>query len=175
MPETNLSGQPITIRPATVEDAPALRLLRLEALQNKPEAFASDFEKESKETVGDWEGRLANQLENVIFVAVADSALVGMTGIGRDHHTKMSHGGWIWGVYVQPAWRGRRISDQMIEACMRWAKKESLKNIKLGVATTNITAINSYLRSGFRVYGVDPQVLFWNGVYYDEFLMVRDV
>jgi ribosomal protein S18 acetylase RimI-like enzyme len=171
MAKTNSS----IIRKATVEDAAALRALRLEALQNKPEAFGSDHEKESKETVLDWEERLTEQTDNTIFVAVVDSTLVGMTGIGKYHHTRMKHNGYIWGVYVQPAWRGQGISEQLMEACIRWAKERSLRLVKLGVITTNPAAINSYIRVGFRVYGVEPQVIYYDGVYYDELLMVKEL
>ena len=55
MPESNPSQQTIVVRQAGVEDAAALRTLRLEALRNKPEAFASDYEKESKNTVKDYD------------------------------------------------------------------------------------------------------------------------
>ena len=165
----------IIIREANVADAAALRELRLEALQDRPEAFGSDYEKESKDGVADWEKKLTGQPDNAIFVAVAGSALVGMTGIGRNKHTKMKHGGYIWGVYVQPAWRGKNISGQLIEACVRWSAARSMKFVKLGVVATNPAAINSYIRSGFRVYGVEPRVIFYNNVYYDELLMVRDI
>jgi hypothetical protein len=67
----------IVIRKATVKDAVALRALRLEALQNRPEAFGSDYEKDSKETISDWEKQLTNQVDHAIFVAVAESTLVG--------------------------------------------------------------------------------------------------
>ena len=163
------------IRQATVKDAAALRALRLEALRDTPEAFGSDHEKESTETILDWEERLTEQTDSTIFVATVESTLVGMTGIGKYHHTKMKHNGYIWGVYVQPAWRGQGISGRLIEACVTWAGEHSLRLVKLGVITTNPAAINSYIRAGFRVYGVEPQVIFHDGVYYDELLMVREI
>jgi len=166
---------PPVIRQAVVEDAAALRGLRLEALQDRPIAFASDHEEESKLPLSRTEEQLKDQTANTIFVAVADSTLVGMTGIGQYRHAKQKHNGIIWGVYVQPAWRGKNISGQMIEACINWAKQRSIKFVKLGVAVTNTSALNSYIRAGFRVYGVDPQVIYYDGVYYDELLMVREL
>jgi RimJ/RimL family protein N-acetyltransferase len=41
------------------------------------------------------------------------------------------------------------------------------------VVTTNAPAIRCYARHGFTVYGVEPEVIFANGVYYDELLMLR--
>ncbi len=158
-----------------MEDAAALRELRLEALQNRPIAFASDYEEESKLPLSHTEGQLRDQTANATFVAVLDSTLVGMTGIGQYRHIKEKHNGIIWGVYVQPAWRGKNISGQMIEACINWARDRSIKFVKLGVAAVNASALNSYIRAGFRVYGVEPQVLFYDGVYYDELLMLREI
>lgn len=168
-------GKSFLIRRATVEDAAALRALRLEALRNSPIAFASDYEEESKLPLAHTEEQLRDQAKNAIFVAVVDSILVGMTGIGQYRHTKQKHNGIIWGVYVQPAWRGKNISGQMIEACIHWAKDHSIKFVKLGVAVTNASALNSYIRLGFKVYGVEPQVIYYDGAYYDELLMVREV
>ena len=166
---------PPVIRQATLKDAATLRELRLEALQNRPMAFASDYEEESKLPLSHTEEQLRDQKEVALFVADVDSTLVGMTGIGQYRHTKEKHNGFIWGVYVQPAWRGKNISGQLIEACINWAMNHSIKLVKLGVASTNTSAINSYVRCGFRVYGVEPQVLFYDGVYYDELLMVREI
>lgn len=165
----------IIIRQANVEDAAALRTLRLEALQNRPIAFASDYEEESKLTVAHTEERLKNQAENATFVAIVDSTFVGMMGISQYRHRNVKHNGIIWGVYVQPAWRGKNISGKMIEACISWAQEREIKFIKLGVASTNISAINSYLHAGFTVYGVESKVIYYEGTYYDELLMVREI
>ncbi len=163
------------VRQATVEDAAALRALRLEALQNRPSAFASDYEEESKFPLSHTEEQLRDQTMNTTFMAVVDSTLVGMTGVAQYRHTKEKHNGIIWGVYVQPAWRGKNISGQMIEACIKWAKNRSIKFVKLGVSATNVSALNSYIRMGFKVYGVEPQIIYYDGVYYDELLMIREI
>ena len=165
----------IIIRQASVADAAELQTLRLEALQNRPEAFGGDYDREKQEAVSDWEKRLSEQTDHAIFVAVAKGNLVAMTSIGFPDRPKLKHNGTIWGVYVQPQWRGRGISNQLIDACADWAKSHSIKLLRLAVASTNLSAINSYARSGFRVYGIDPQVIYYDGVYYDELLMIRNV
>jgi ribosomal protein S18 acetylase RimI-like enzyme len=165
----------IIIRQANVADAAALRQLRLEALQNRPVAFASDYHEEVQYPLSQTEERLKDQTTNATFVALADSALVGMMGIGQSQHRNVRHNAMIWGVYVQPAWRGKNISGQMIEACIEWARKHSVKFVKLGVNATNTSALNSYIRAGFKVYGVESQVIFYDGEYHDELLMVREI
>jgi RimJ/RimL family protein N-acetyltransferase len=50
-----------------------------------------------------------------------------------------------------------------------------MRLVKLAVVTTNASAIRCYIQCGFRVYGVEPQVIYYDGVYYDELLMSREV
>jgi RimJ/RimL family protein N-acetyltransferase len=43
----------------------------------------------------------------------------------------------------------------------------------LAVVTTNAAAISCYARCGFKVYGTEPQALYYDSVMYDELLMAR--
>ncbi len=165
----------VIVKQANVSDAAALRQLRLEALQDRPIAFASDYQEESQYPLSRTEERLRDQTANATFIAIANSTFVGMMGIGQSHHRNVKHNAMIWGVYVQPAWRGKNISGQMVEACIGWARGRSVKFIKLGVNATNTSALNSYIRAGFKVYGVESQVIFYEGTYHDELLMVREI
>jgi ribosomal protein S18 acetylase RimI-like enzyme len=173
--ELKMRTSEIAIRQANVSDAAALRALRLEALQNRPIAFASDYEEEVQYPLSRTEERLKDQTASATFIALADSTLVGMMGIGQSQHRNVKHNAMIWGVYVQPDWRGKNISGQMIEACMNWARERSIKFVRLGVNATNASALNSYIRAGFKVYGVESQVIYFQGEYHDELLMVRTV
>ncbi len=173
--EHKMKTAEIIIRQANVSDAAALRTLRLEALQNRPIAFASDYEEESKYPLSRTEEQLKDQTQNATFVAAANSTLVGMMGIGQYRHRNVKHNAMIWGVYVQPGWRGKNISGLMIEAGIKWARERSIKFVKLGVNATNTSAINSYIRAGFKVYGVESQVIYYENEYHDELLMVRDI
>jgi RimJ/RimL family protein N-acetyltransferase len=166
---------PITIRPTCEEDAAAYRELRLEALRTHPEAFGGSYEEGLTRPIERWQQNTrdgAGTSLGVTYVAEAGGALVGMTGIYRDDSAKMGHRGSIWGVYVRPDWRGAGIADALIGACVGWAREKQLRLITLAVVTTNAAAIRCYVRCGFSVYGMDPQVIYHDGVYYDELLMV---
>jgi RimJ/RimL family protein N-acetyltransferase len=168
----------ITIREAVPEDAEVLFALRLEALSSQPEAFAADYARTEGEGAGSWAQLVAdNVAENrgVIFVAGAEGRLAGMTGLVRGHWPKTRHSGIIWGVYVRPVWRGLGVADELIEACLTWGRAQGLTVAKLGVVTTNTAAIRCYARCGFTVYGVEPQVIHYQGVLYDELLMARAI
>lgn len=172
----NTPHGPVAIRRAEVEDAARLRALRLEGLRDAPVAFAADYDRSAAELVERWVQRIneyAQGSQSVIYVAEAGEQLVGMTGLGRGHWRKTEHGGVIWGVYVQPEWRGLHIAEALIEACIAWGKALGMTVVKLGVMTGNAPAIRCYLRCGFSVYGVDPQAICYNGVTYDELLMAK--
>ncbi len=170
------SDSPVTIRAAEQRDAETFRDLRLEALCAHPEAFGSDCEQQTAYPLSHWQDRLrasSNNPLSIIQFAVVDDALIGMAGMYRNEGPKQSHGGNIWGVYVRPEWRGQHIAERLIEACISYGRTQGVRLVKLGVVTTNVAAIRCYLRCGFSIYGVDPAVIFYAGVYYDEFLMMR--
>lgn len=169
-----VSQASIAIRQATAADAAAVRALRLEALQLHPTSFGSDYERESPWTVADWEQRLARAY-NAVFVAQDQAELVGMLGIYYSEYVKLRHNGGIWGVYVRPAWRGQGIAPRLLAASLDWARARQVELVRLAVVTTNTAALRAYLKAGFRVYGVDPRVIHYDGVYHDEVMLVREL
>jgi RimJ/RimL family protein N-acetyltransferase len=166
----------ITIHPATTNDATRLHDLRLEALANHPQAFAADHDMTRDQGVEAWVDRMRQNEagnEGIINVAWVGDQLVGMTGLYRGHWPKTLHSGLIWGVYVTGAWRGQRIAETLLDACTAWAQAQGLTIVKLGVATNNMAAIRCYVRCGFTVYGIEPQAIYYDGVFYDELLMAK--
>ncbi len=168
----------VVVRPATPEDAAPLRELRIEALANRPEAFAADHAAALAEPVEGWVERInrnAADDSGVICVAANGERLVGMAGLGRGHWPKTRHSAVIWGVYVTPAWRGQGVAEALIETCIAWGKAQGVATVKLAVVTTNTPAIRCYARCGFTVYGIEPQAIYYGGAYYDELLMVKAI
>ena len=174
--ELQTAHGPVSIRPVVEADVAAFRDLRLGALQAHPEAFESDYESNLAQPPEFWQERVRRNTGSdmsIIYVASTGEALVGMTGIYRPESVKARHSALIWGVYVRPVWRGQGVADALMMACLDWARQNGVRIVKLGVATNNIAAIRRYLRCGFTVYGVEPEVIQWQGVYYDELLMIR--
>jgi RimJ/RimL family protein N-acetyltransferase len=167
-----------TIRFAVVDDAALLRELRLEALASAPTAFAADYDTTAAETVEAWAQRIVDTAvddKGVICVASVDDRLIGMAGLIRGNRPKTRHGATIWGVYVQPEWRGHHVAEALIDACLAWAQTHAVTIVKLAVVTTNTPAIRCYARCGFSVYGIEPKAICYDGVFYDELLMVKEV
>ena len=168
----------VTIRPATEADALAYRNLRLEALHDCPEAFSSDYETYVAKPLSFWADRLklgGPEGAVKLYFAAHEGQLVGMCGLAYTNLPKTRHSAYIVSVYVRPGWRGLHIAEALIAACLDWGRAQGITVAKLGVAVTNVAAIQCYVRSGFQVYGIEPQAIYHNGVFYDELLMARSM
>lgn len=165
----------ITIREAKPSDVSQFRELRLHALQEAPTAFSADYDVNLNQPLSYWEGRLAFDQYGTIFFAEFENKLIGMTGIRRRESPKTKHGADIFSVYVRPQWRGLHIAEALIEACIEWAKAREVNIVKLGVLSSSTSAVRCYQRCGFAIYGTEPRGLFYNGQYYDGYLMYRDI
>ena len=166
----------ITIRPVVPADAASLRELRLEAVANYPAAFAADYAITAAQSIEFWAERIIDNTvddKGVICVATAEGQLIGMTGFLRGHWPKIRHGGVIWGVYVKPEWRGLHVAEALLGECIAWARAHGVEIVKLAAITTNTAAIRCYARCGFTVYGIEPKAICYDGVDYDELLMVK--
>lgn len=168
----------ITIRPAVPNDAALLRELRLEALANHPAAFVADYAITAAQSVEFWAERIVDNAvddKGVICVASAENQLIGMAGLVRGHWPKTRHSGTVWGVYVQPEWRGFQVAEALLDECIAWAQAQGVLIVKLGVSTTNTSAIRCYARYGFTTYGIDPKAACYDSVFLDELLMAKAI
>ena len=165
----------VVIHESSFADTDQFRELRLFALQEAPTAFSADLDLNRKHPKRFWEDRLKPNPYGIIFFAEHDNKLIGMTGIRRGDSSKTKHSAGIWGVYVRPEWRGLHIAEGLIDMCGEWAKLQNVEIIKLGVVSTNESAVRLYERIGFTVYGTEPQGIFYEGTYYDEHLMSKSL
>ncbi len=169
----------IVIRPIVEADVEAYRELRLEALRAHPSAFAADYEQTAAKPAAYWAEtvqRGASGQGAIIYLAVAaDQTPVGMTGLYVEPSAKVRHSGHIWGVYVRPPWRGKGLATRLVTACLDWAKTQAVRIVKLQVEVANAAAVGCYARLGFSVYGIEPDVIWYDGVSYDTLLMARRV
>ncbi len=168
---------PILIRAAQESDVLAFRELRLDGLKQHPDAFGAAYERDAAQPLEFWQERIRSNTgsKGTIQLAVAGEALVGVTGIYRDDGAKTRHNARLWGVYVRPDWRGRKVAEALIDACISWAEAEQIAIVKLAVAANNPGAIRCYLRCGFSIYGVEPDALRVEGVSLDELLMAKKI
>ena len=162
----------IVIRQSNLADAWNFRDLRLEALQDSPTAFSMDYQRSFNYPAKHWEDALAmDDNESAIFFAEHERHLIAMTGIARGRSPKTRHGADIWGVYVSASWRGWHIAETLIRSGINWARAREIVILRLAVVATNKSAIRCYERCGFTTYGIEPRALFYEGKFYDEYMM----
>jgi len=108
-----------------------------------------------------------------MIIACSEKELIGMAGIIRGHWPKTRHFGTVWGVYVEPGWRGYKIAEAMVNAISEWATAHEMTVIYLGVTVSAKAAIRCYARCGFTEYGIEPKAIYYHGNYFDQALMVK--
>jgi ribosomal protein S18 acetylase RimI-like enzyme len=166
----------MNIRTLIEHDASSFYEVRLRALQEHPDAFASDAESFVEVALTHIASRLRNENQhpdNFIVGAFLDGRLVGMVGLAREQQAKLQHKALIWGVYVSPEARGQNVGQAlMLEAISRARRLEGLEMLYLGVAVTNTPARSLYVSLGFQPYGTEPHAMKVNGRYVDEDLML---
>ena len=161
------------IRILNEQDADAFHAMRLYAAKNDPAGIVPTYEEESKRTPEESKARVRATEHQVVFGAFAGDTLVGITGLMRETRRKLAHKGLIWGVFVDPAWRGAGIARQLMEGAIAHARALGLLQVQLVVSVMNPRAQALYRSCGFVRYGVEPRGLCIDGVYTDDELMVR--
>lgn len=151
------------------EEAGAYAVLRAAALMESPWAFLASPEDDVP--AAEVARRLGDP-ENAI-IAVFDPGdagrMVAMAGVARPRRVKTMHRAVIWGVYVDPAWRGRGLSRvvmaKAIETARSWPGAEV---IWLSTSVVAEAALGLYESMGFERWGVEPDAIRIDGQPYDE-------
>jgi ribosomal protein S18 acetylase RimI-like enzyme len=154
-------------------DAELFRTLRLHALRTAPEAFGSSYEDEAGLSLNEFRQRLDDR-PNAIFGAFADARLVGMAGFAVNPKLKQRHKGLLWGVYVDPQWRGHALGQRLTQAVIDHARLH-VDIVHATVMAANISARTLYLGLGFTVYGFEKDALRLGGQSYDDELLRLDL
>lgn len=164
----------ITIRILKPTDAEAFRTVRLRALAEHPEAFASSVEETEWMTLEQFAQRLTGDAaDNVTFGAWNDDALCGMVNIHRESPIKTRHRMHVGGMYVVPQVRGQGVGRQLIQAMIDHARSLSdVDHIILAVTVGNDAARRLYSQAGFVSWGIDPRYIRLEDTYYDIEWMV---
>lgn len=161
------------IRNLTGEDAQAYWELRLEALQQNPEAFATTYEDAISRV--DPIKRVASNLNaegSSTLGAFIENELVGMMTLSSEGAIKLRHRVNLLAVYVTPRVRGRKIGMALLQAIIEHAKQlQHVEKINLTVVATNEPAIRLYEQAGFQVFGHETNAMKSGDIYVDELYM----
>jgi ribosomal protein S18 acetylase RimI-like enzyme len=162
----------ITIAKLPPEKWQEYKALRLQALQDDPQAFSEPFGKAVAYPDERWQQRAAEAYagkESLIVFARAGEQLVGMVGaFFPPHETGVAE---IFGVYVVPEARGKGIAKQLLDSLLHELKANpKIVTAKLSVNKGQLAAVKLYESSGFKVVG-EENLLLGDGNYYDAYLM----
>ena len=138
-------------RQAQGADWEALRQLRLRALADAPDAFASTLAAEVAFPVEVWWQRAQGGPASANFIAREGGFDIGLAAVfaepdapGRMHLVSM---------WVDPHYRRRGIARALVGQVVRWAADRRAREVILWVADQNTAARRLYERIGFRLTG----------------------
>ena len=162
----------IFIRKLTIEDGEALWGLRLRALEDNPEAFASTYEETLKRGKEQFIQRI-HPREDAFYLGAFDPALVGMVYFRQDEGRKSHHKGHVLSMYVQPESRGLGVGKALLQEVITQSHRlPGLEQLHLMVVTSNEAARALYRSMGFEVYATVLQAFKLDNQYWHEELMV---
>lgn len=161
------------IRKLTSDDAEVYWNLRLEALQQDPEAFATTYEDAISRV--DPLKSVASKMaadDSATLGAFIDNELVGVMTITQEGAPKLRHRVNLFAVYVTPNVRGKRVGTALLQEVVEYTKQMPLvEKINLTVVSTNKAAIKLYEKVGFKSFGLEHQAMKMNDSYVDEVYM----
>jgi ribosomal protein S18 acetylase RimI-like enzyme len=141
----------VEARRARAADWEALRQLRLRALADAPDAFASTLDAEVAFPAETWRRRAEGGPASATFIAGQDGVDVGLAGVfaepgppGRMHLISM---------WVDPRHRRQGVARALIDLVIGWAAERRASEVVLWVADQNDAARRLYDRLGFRPTG----------------------
>lgn len=159
----------------TPDDAGEWLRLRIEALAGDPEAFSASLEEYRSLSMEDVKRRLWSGADAFVVGAFEAGRLLGVAGFYREKGEKSRHKGRVWGVYLTPVARGKKIGRRMMAALLeRGLAIEGVEQILISVSTTQVAAARLYRSLGFEPFGLEPRALKIGDRFIDEEYMVLD-
>lgn len=163
----------VVVRRLLPADAGPFQQLRLRGLQECPGAFASSHAEEVGTDGATIAQRLAPKADGGVFGAFDGARLVGLVGMQREGMAKLRHKAFLWGMYVAPEARRTGAGRALVAHALAYARDDlGVRQVNLGVNTSNHAAIALYRSAGFEVYGTERESLVVDGRPVDEHHMV---
>ena len=149
-------------------DTEAFRAIRIESPKDAPVSFRGTEEEMRAQPIEEFEKQLDDEMVDFIG-AFQDDELVGVAALIYERSQKLSHKASIGAVFVSPTYRNQGIGRALImDLIDRAERDEKLKQLNLGVTTTNRTAVKLYEDLGFSIFGTEKNAAYVDGVFYDE-------
>jgi len=158
----------ITIQPTDWEQ---YREIRLRALKEEPQAFASTYAENVDKPAQMWIDRLNEALvgqNQWLLFAQNNNSLVGMIGAFIKEDSTVPE---VIAVYVIKEWRGQGIGKLLLDKLITTIKQnQSINKLHLEVNCNQLAAINLYKSCGFSIIGKSKKTL-GDGIEYEDYQM----
>lgn len=165
----------ITIRKATIEDAPAIVAAEKE-ITKTPGYLCSQPSEISEQNVIKTITTFAESKNGIYLVADLEGKIVGHAFLEPLHLKSISHVAQLM-IGVHCGWQEKGIGTALLEQLIAWAKAStSIEKIELNVRASNSRAIALYKKMGFIEEGrLKNRIKISNNHYIDDILMALNV
>jgi ribosomal protein S18 acetylase RimI-like enzyme len=137
----------VVVRQISGDDWGPFRDLRLRALADSPDAFGITLAEAEKNGEADWRRRAEGPGPS--FMAFVDEQPVAMGGL---HAPEGSADAFVWGMWVDPEWRGRGLASRILHEVLNRAQRKGC-GVVLHVTEGNDRARRLYEAHGFASTG----------------------
>ena len=144
----------LSVRRFTPAEWPIYKALRLQSLEDSPNAFGSTLELELERTDATWAERLQNAAfsgHDCALLAEVEGAPSGLIWAKFDANDPGTVN--IFQMWVAPRIRGRGVGEALLRAAIHWAKQYGARFAKLGATCGDTPAVRLYQRVGFAEFG----------------------
>jgi len=149
MAEINLSK--FSISAINETDWEVYKKIRLSALLESPQAFATKYEDAKNRTAESWKNQcneMAQRTNAIAFIGYLNHLPISLCGLYRN---KNQDAEWeIVQVWTDPFFRGKGISAEMFAHVINWSKHEHIEKLLAKVYADNNRAKKFYTKMGFR-------------------------
>ena len=152
-------------------DTEIFKALVVEAAKDTPAAFCESAEEVIAKPLPGFADLLDDHGRGDFVLGAFDDMnnLVGIVGICRAPFGKQFHKAMLWGMYVTISQRQQGMGRQLIHAAIEHTRQlPGILHINLSTTGTSSAANHLYESVGFKIYGVEPNSVNVDGVYFDE-------
>lgn len=163
----------MNVRRLSSSESRAYWEIRLQSLQESPEAYGSTYAEEAAFTPEVKAQRCQwSDDQFVIGAFTEDEQLVGIIGLIRETRIKSRHKAVVTGLYVVPEYRAQGIGRMLLATLLEEVSRiPGLSRLQIFVIGSNGVVKTLYESYGFEVYGIEPDAKRQNGMSYDMIQM----
>lgn len=161
----------LEIKLLSVLDWQEYKEIRLESLESDPIAFGSNLSVMKELTEEKWKEKLSSDRHKVYAVQI-NGKIISIIAVLYFLDERIKHAVNLQSVYTKEEFRGKGIATKLLQYVLDILKKDpEVIKIKLSVTETQISAINLYKNSGFKIEGTLEKELKYEDKYFSQINM----